>query len=1718
MATKFQSIYEKAKKYFVDATAGNKDPFVWVPGTVGQQEFFAACLLGHFKLKKSESGIDENGNFFPSNTLEGLRLDNFVGPSAFPQLTFNKNALFRLAIGDEKMRAKGLKTKSDFLGPDIISTATSPEFLETKIYNTKIDPIIYECVTKLAFYEWHRENFINNSGLKDTIVEKNLFDGSIVRWQDATKKSEVKAFIDKDGGPFYSGYPTICVIMENDAKDASKINQDDVVKIAKEFVESLFKRKLPDGATLITNGAVLKPETIKKYPLQTSKELPYVAAPVQRNGIHKTKICVGFDYSYVILQPRSVMETEKLDAVKVGINYFLNKKDAVPVTFETTEDIDAISAIKENVKKVADTLTKLAAPIKKGPPLYFNDAHIDHLAKEIYFYNYDSENVAKRILKKQYSPKKLDLNFHSLSIREVYESIVEIYKKQRETDPQFVGKYEPAVINEAITFVYDETFNLLAIVSKKSLDKAIVGDAKIKKEVKNVIPFDNISFYGDYYTLQELTLSSNYSFVNGIKNKEDLNQGIDGDVLMVTDFFVKQFQENYDKIITPAEYAKYIYANDNQALINQVENNLKKNNMFKQAENGPALNMSTPYVAPRDYFVDKVSHPAFYPYILFKSINYFFILGPLLTDREKTPSLEFLSDSSKKFDQYFNKEPKTLQTFLDRFHYPPLVVKPSAKKEKDERPSKEPIEKKKENAPGAEKQVDISDYNSATKAYFQEVLLVDAQVSEYACLNDLMGSLRGEGDLLTNLFEFLLTKFPWRQLLMNMVADQIEELKKLAPSNLSNLSDIEKALLCVENLDELRANFLRLKDAFLNFDDVIKADLPEIPAMAIIPYVPILDFMAAFKRKLIESIIEVIVELLSVIAGASIKELLKSCSADGSFAPFLSSKRPGEQIAGAMNVSENADMLPGMGSDQKLKMLNVSIVQLLKASQVDSLENILKYVKEYFNMYVGAPPTLINDAYLIKYLDAVSETIDASEVRSLLIGTALDEVVGFVVDVVERSDYFDPLSKDAEEIKLIDSFNSNIEVLELFNILNDYINLDLIGQQIAQRSIIVPDPCFADIGIVDTEDLELLLTDLRNRGFDPDADLTRKINDINDLIDKLCRSLDGFAGNLLANGKISLISDTTKKDLQNSVNVPIRVVTTLQGSLRQTTSNWFLDDGTNVGSVGVLINAAAGNKQPDSFDQTVDSDKFTDSQQKALLKKIYKNVASIQPLGLAIETTKGNPFYTDFKISSTLVYTAEIYKGEKIILRKKENPGKTNETSEVLLEFPLSDKNKKLGAPTSEGMTPESFFEFWFEGLLNGSANETTPYVFDTLAEITSGKGSSPTLDLSTAIEIPSGFKEAYKSDIKGSPFFYQGPDFKKYKSTTAMAPGMPAFQNIDKSVNDYVDLLLFYLTTADQSLFMPVYTVSVSTGNSITFDTTNPQVLNPLMDAFIPNADDLHTEYTELFSTLLDEVGSDTESIINDLYAYQKIINQLEGTPAGEYVPPPPPVELFAGRVDTLFKFPNNGKEYFFVNDKYYMWSSDTDKIASGYPRQINGNWSVLPDYIDAAFQYPGGGLYFFKGDEYWFWDYTTNTIDSSPGAYPRKIKNGWKGIPDNIDAAFYETPAGPVGFEQGGNFIYFFKGDEYWKWDIKAGKIADVKGGYPKKMSAWAGNGVTIPGDLDATYLDSITKKLYFFKENAYWSYDYYGDPQQPDNKTAVDGLPYPLNVKIRWGFPDG
>lgn len=132
---------------------------------------------------------------------------------------------------------------------------------------------------------------------------------------------------------------------------------------------------------------------------------------------------------------------------------------------------------------------------------------------------------------------------------------------------------------------------------------------------------------------------------------------------------------------------------------------------------------------------------------------------------------------------------------------------------------------------------------------------------------------------------------------------------------------------------------------------------------------------------------------------------------------------------------------------------------------------------------------------------------------------------------------------------------------------------------------------------------------------------------------------------------------------------------------------------------------------------------------------------------------------------------------------------------------------------------------------------------------------------------------------------------------------------------------------------------------------------------------------------------------------------------------------ELCSGKPFDAFTDLKNGSLFAFRGQ--YCYELDEKAVRPGYPKLIRDVWGI-DGPIDAAFTRINcqGKTYLFKGSQYWRFE--DGVLEAS---YPRNISDGFKGIPDNVDAAL----ALPAHSYSGRERAYFFKGKQYWEYEFQ-------------------------------------------------------------------------------------
>lgn len=194
--------------------------------------------------------------------------------------------------------------------------------------------------------------------------------------------------------------------------------------------------------------------------------------------------------------------------------------------------------------------------------------------------------------------------------------------------------------------------------------------------------------------------------------------------------------------------------------------------------------------------------------------------------------------------------------------------------------------------------------------------------------------------------------------------------------------------------------------------------------------------------------------------------------------------------------------------------------------------------------------------------------------------------------------------------------------------------------------------------------------------------------------------------------------------------------------------------------------------------------------------------------------------------------------------------------------------------------------------------------------------------------------------------------------------------------------------------------------------------------------------------------------------------------------------------------------KSYFFRNDnKYVRYDTVLDKADSGYPSYVsNGNWPGLEPYRDdivAAFKANGSTVYYFLDDgRYLSYDVGSDKVRSG---YPKEINDStWPGL-----GAYKSKIKSTLRWT--GDRVYFFLDDgQYLRYDLGNDS---VDSGYPKPVnnSTWPGLGAYAT-QLRAAMKWSDSRAYFFLDNNQYIRYSIASDSADSGYPKATNNSSWP------------
>ncbi|KAM3874198.1 stromelysin-3-like [Diretmus argenteus] len=168
---------------------------------------------------------------------------------------------------------------------------------------------------------------------------------------------------------------------------------------------------------------------------------------------------------------------------------------------------------------------------------------------------------------------------------------------------------------------------------------------------------------------------------------------------------------------------------------------------------------------------------------------------------------------------------------------------------------------------------------------------------------------------------------------------------------------------------------------------------------------------------------------------------------------------------------------------------------------------------------------------------------------------------------------------------------------------------------------------------------------------------------------------------------------------------------------------------------------------------------------------------------------------------------------------------------------------------------------------------------------------------------------------------------------------------------------------------------------------------------------------------------------------------------------------------------------ELFFFKSRY-VWRIRDGQLQAGYPALASRHWRGIPDDIDAAYEDTSGNIWFFHGESYWVFDAERKI--TGPDSVRRL------GLPvAGIQAAVKWD-------EDQVQKIYLLKSGSYWRFSPQENRVDST---HPHSMHDWVG----VPGDVDAAFRDKYGY-AHFLRGLYYWKLD-------PVELRVLEG--YPRNV---------
>mgnify|MGYP003144544023 FL=1 len=1142
------------------------------------KDFFKQKLTTAFDSTGQSQNINDDQNLFAINCVRYLLADELTFIDPIQKEADFKNFAKFLRLNDFEANGKNLdtgtgreiannliyrlaiqflKTKNENL-QEIESKITLvnrafdyPDFEGEFLLNVFLDePETYQCITKQAFYKWHYSTYVNDTPLQEKLPQQNFLDFSSLGWTNVDvplltpkaqkKKVNTTFYISQDGSPYNTGYPIVCAVFEvGGIKGIDQFLSSDrfseIENRLEEQVSNLFNRQKVDLNTLT------RVEKISHKTLLTNKDVVY-EAKTTKAGKPLLRFCVAYDYQkLVMLKSKGGTKQSFYGKLKLA----LSQTKSLVATFKSTNVLDTAQVINLQTSQLSESLNKRQQAVQNGPAVFFdlNDPSINAVKDSLKKQGLN-EDTTKTLLSRQYS---LNLSTLSLALTREYSFLVERYLSERNTSDLFKN-FDPNRISEDISFYYDESYRLLAVVGE---NKTVEFNPVLAEETivqRNIVPFEvdegqPLSELDSLFSLLPKTEADQDTFSN--------LSGVNGQIAFITEDFVDLVSSQDKSLPIDFEGRSIVLSNQHyQKTILKVPTDPLS--VITTSINGFFYNSN-------EIILIDQRRPTSPPVISQKLL--------------KAPTNKIIDffESNATPDSVGRINNQDISKFLLRYHYPRLLVVPSVVK----RPAdpvlgtiiegatrlanitEQALQSQRADATASAKETEKllkkikqipSSYPFSSKDKFKEeatrqLLIVAAATSKDPCLKDLVKILSRQG--LNGIYQHVLTKFDWDQLVAKALLQNLDEINKIAQTagDIKNLTESVNNCLDSLGVENVLESFTNLKTGLKNFEEYTDYAVKEIPGLKDkIIYTTILDFEQTFRRTVIRQARLAGVKALDFILGSVLNNLIDEfCSLDDTIEKLILEKLNNgtnlnligsPDIAGNSIGSNSADFAQSVEGK-----FEVDIIQIISDSNIEPLDNVLNGAIEIFPILSIESNKLSDSTSIIRqYLDSLSSNITPKQLKFLLDGTQNDDLVKLNELVVEDLDTTDLIKNE---------LSSAIALAVLFKYLNSFISRNILDELIFGSINQTVDACFVKINIADSTQRQVL-QDFLNTSSNPNEPLSDQLNTLANFISNLCASINNLT-NLGSPASIqNLLSDFQRGNLLGLVDSNIQNITVLQ--------------------------------------------------------------------------------------------------------------------------------------------------------------------------------------------------------------------------------------------------------------------------------------------------------------------------------------------------------------------------------------------------------------------------------------------------------------------------------------------------------------------------------------------------------------------------------------------